>query len=541
MSSTDKAKLDSILTPQSSKIKNSVNKVLDYNLNLKDNINTLKDKASELSRKEINMDFLDRISRWIYRNDKHLAKLEFVQYVIFIVILYFYNPFNINTKYPAFSKLLTLIVAFVYVMLFIFIKLKVEDGDDVDLIDPTEQTTLVRFIAVIIFFILFMMAIKGVMWILINTPIMKIFRHMMTVFIVVGVLGIVYLFMRKTIDKAKNAKGKSFLKLLLKLVMYLPCLIVDLIESIKFEYQLTTKPVWILLGAEAGLVGMWFVVPYVIDKIVNLNGEKLLNEPVNLNVETIVGNFVDESNASNLSLDKLYSNKANEKAKKNLEEKGPDTLDNAPDTVGKYCDPNQPKNKILAWLYNQYKHGISLKVDFSKHPIYTEYNADRFAYQYSLSGWFYINPQPPNTSSAYSVYTNILNYGKKVQIEYNGKLNSLRVMAAVQSSGNAYKPDDAKTNNMSIEVYKTTDVIYQKWNNIVVNYDAGDLDVFLNGVLVSSINGAVPYMSFETVVAGANNGIMGGVCNINYYTSTLSEKTIKTTYKSLRIKNFPYI
>jgi hypothetical protein len=543
MSSTDKAKLDSILTPQSSKIKNSVNKVLEYNLNLKDNINTLKNKASDLSRKEINMDFLDRISRWIYRNDKHLAKLEFVQYVIFIVILYFYNPFNINTKYPAFSKLLTLIVAFVYVMLFIFIKLKVEDGDDVDLIDPTEQTTLIRFIAVIVFFVLFMMAIKGVMWILVNTPLMKIFRHMMTVFIVIGVLGIVYLFMRKTIDKVKNAKGKSFLKLLLKLVMYLPCLIVDLIESIKFEYQITTKPVWILLGAEAGLVGMWFIIPYVIDKIVNLNGVKLLNEPVNLNIETIVGNFVDESKANNLSisLDKLYSDKANEKAKKNLEEKGLDTLDNAPDTAGKYCDPNQPKNKILAWLYNQYKHGISLKVDFSKHPIYTEYNADRFAYQYSLSGWFYINPQPPNTSSAYAVYTNILNYGKKVQIEYNGKLNSLRVMAAVQSSGIAYKPDDATTNNMSTEVYKTNDVIYQKWNNIVINYDAGDLDVFLNGVLVSSINGAVPYMSFETVVAGANNGIMGGVCNVNYYTSTLSEKTIKTTYKSLRIKNFPYI
>ena len=327
MSTIDKAKLDSILTPQSSKIKNSVNKVLEYNLNLKDNINKIKDKASELSRKEINLNIIDRISRWIYRNDKHLAKLEFIQYVIFIVILYFYNPFNINTKYPAFSKLLTLIVAFIYVMLFIFIKLNVEDGDDVDLIDPTEKTTLVRFISIILFFILFMMAIKGVMWILINTPIMRIFRHMMTVFIVIGVLGVVYLFMRKTIDKAKNAKGKSFIKLLLKIVMYLPCLIVDLIEYIKFEYQLTTKPVWILLGAEAVLVGVWFIVPFVFDKILNLNGEKLLNEPVNLNVETIVGNFQDTSNPNNLSLslDKIYSNKANEKAKQKIEEKGTDT------------------------------------------------------------------------------------------------------------------------------------------------------------------------------------------------------------------------
>ena len=46
MSTIDKAKLDSILTPQSSKIKNSVNKVLEYNLSLKDNINKIKSMRS---------------------------------------------------------------------------------------------------------------------------------------------------------------------------------------------------------------------------------------------------------------------------------------------------------------------------------------------------------------------------------------------------------------------------------------------------------------------------------------------------------------
>jgi hypothetical protein len=538
MSSIDRAKLDSILTPQSSKIKNSVNKVLEYNLDLKDNINALKETAGKYARKDINLGFIDRFTRWIYTNDKHLAKIEFIQYIIFVVILFMYNPFNINTKYPAFSKLLILIVAFMYVILFFFIKLKVQDAEDVDLIDPTEQTTLVRFFSIIAFFILFMIAIKGVMWILINTRLVKIiFRHLIPTCIIIGVLGIVYLFMRKTIDKAKNAKGKNFLKLILKIVMYLPCLLVDFVEYAKFEFNLTTKPVWILLGMEAGLVGLIFILPYVFDKILNINGRKLLNEPVNLNVETVVSKFNDSANPNNspFSLDELYSQKVNEKAEEELAQKGPATLDNAPDKNAEYCDPNVPKNKILAWIYNQFKHGISLKVDFSKHPQYPDYNADRFAYQYALSAWYYINPQPPNTSSAYSVYTNILKYGKKVQIEYNGKLNSLRVMAAKPSS------KDSDTNNTATEIYQTNDIIYQKWNNIVINYDGGEMDVFLNGVLVSSVTGVVPYMSFETIVAGANNGIMGGICNINYYTDTLSEKTIKSTYKSLRIKNFPYI
>jgi len=512
------------------KIINGVTKAKGFKLGLDENIEGIKKKYDKYARKDINLSFIDRFTRMIYTNDNHLAKVEFIQYIMFIALLYFYNPFNINTKYPAFTNLLILVVAFMYVILFFFIKLKVQDGEDVDLIDPTEKTTLIRFFAIIAFFIFFMLAVKGLIWILINTSLVKLIRRIMSSSIAIGALGIIYLIMKKTLDKAKNAQGKSFIKLILKVVLYLPCLLADMAENIKYQFHLTSKPVWILLGMEAGLVGIWFIIPYLFDKILNYNGRKLLNDPINLNIETVVSNFNDTTNPNNslLSLDQIYSKKENEKAEKEIKEQGPATLDNAPDSKANYCDPNVPKNKILAWIYNKIKHGPSLKIRFSKHPQYADYNKDRFAYKYALSGWFYLNPQPPNTSAAYSVYTNILKYGKKINIEYNGKLNSLRVMA-----------NDA--NNVSVEVYKTNDIMYQKWNNIVVNYDAGDLDVFLNGVLVGSLSGLVPYMSFDNVVAGSTNGLLGGICNINYYTDPLSEKTIRTTYKSLRIKNIPCV
>jgi hypothetical protein len=188
-----------------------------------------------------------------------------------------------------------------------------------------------------------------------------------------------------------------------------------------------------------------------------------------------------------------------------------------------------------------------LKVSFSKHPQYTDAKADRFSYTYSLSSWFYINPQPPNTSSAYSVYTNILNYGKKINIEYNGKLNSLRVMASVpsvsdsksKSVSNSTSTSDSE--NKSVEVYQTHDIMYQKWNNIVINYNDGYVDVFLNALLVGSIPNVMPYMSFDNIVAGSADGIMGGICNVTYNRNTLSEKTIKMNYKTLRMKTFPYV
>jgi hypothetical protein len=128
-----------------------------------------------------------------------------------------------------------------------------------------------------------------------------------------------------------------------------------------------------------------------------------------------------------------------------------------------------------------------------------------------------------------------LNYGEKVKIEYNGKLSSLRVMAAVANTAN-----DAEKNILT-EVYQTNEVIYQKWNNIVINYADGYMDVFLNGVLVGSLPGVLPYMSFDTIVVGARDGIIGGMCNVNYYKDVLNEKTIRLNYKTLRGKEYPYV
>lgn len=593
-------------------IETSVNKVKNFKQDLDENVEKIKSLADVYSRKEINLNFIEEITRKIYTNPNNLAKIEFIQYIFFIVLLYFYNPFNINTKYPAFTNILIMIVAFMYVVLYFFIKMKVQAGEDVDLVGPTEKTVLFQFFSTIAFFVLFMLSVKGIIWLFMNTSLVKIFNHMMTILIVSGVLGVVYLFMKKTINNAKNAHGKSVLKLLLKIVMYLPCLLVDIIEYIKYEFNLTTKPVWILAGVEAGFIGLWFIVPYLFDKVMNLSGVKLLNDPVNLNIEHVIGNF-NAMNNSDINIDQLYNNTKNSQAKQNIEQKAPDTMDNAIDLSNNLTDSNMPRNKYFAWMYNKFKHATWLKVSFNTHPQYTDYNHNRFAYKYSLSGWFYINPQPPNTNSSYSVYTNILNYGEKVSIEYNAKLNSLRVMAAVPSKNkdkygnrsginndspnlsdasapsNAYQVknaymhsdkatktndntsgplyydktgyptvNDTNSNNQSTDVskymrdresnqnsfkqvYETNNVIYQKWNNIVINYEDGYVDVFLNGVLVGSIDDVVPYMSFDNIVAGANNGIMGGICNVNYYKDTLSEKNIRLNYKTLRSKNFPYI
>lgn len=157
-----------------------------------------------------------------------------------------------------------------------------------------------------------------------------------------------------------------------------------------------------------------------------------------------------------------------------------------------------------------------------------EIENSRFKYTYAISAWYYINPQPPNTSPAYTKFTNILDYGKKPLVQFNSLKNTLRVQCET-SKGNM------KT------LYETKNIKYQKWNNIVVNYDGGTMDVFINGLLVSSTPEIAPYMTYENVVVGHENGIQGGICNVTYYKHILSSSKINMMYKILRNKDIPLI
>ena len=522
------------------KIKEKGKDVRDFKVGFNENIDRFEKFTDEYRRKDINMNFIDRWTRKLYANPHHLVKLEFIQYIIFIILIYYYNPLNVKTNYPVFTNLLILSVAFIYVILFFFIKMKVEANEDVDLIDPTETTVIIKIISLIIFFALFMFAIKGVVWLLINTKLIDVVHHMLGLFVFLGILAIAYLFLRKAINKARNASGRKFTTLVIKFIMYIPCLMVDLAEYIKYEFNLTTKPVWLLLGMEGGLIALYYLLPYLFDKITTSNGIKLLNKPTDLSEEITLGNFAKlhskrnaDADLKTTNLDELYSSKINADAKEDIDYENSTSNDAAP----KYKDPNVPANKYLAWIYNKFQNPIIIKAQKIVHPQYTDTNLKRFRYSYALSGWFYINPQPPNTRTAYTTYTNILKYGNKVNLEYNGQLNSLRVMAAVATSGK----DIVNQPNDSVELYQTNNVLYQKWNNIVINYDGGYLDLFINGELVASRSGVAPYMSFDSIVAGADTGILGGICNVTYYETPLSKSTIELTYKALQGKKNPYI
>ena len=74
----------------------------------------------------------------------------------------------------------------------------------------------------------------------------------------------------------------------------------------------------------------------------------------------------------------------------------------------------------------------------------------------------------------------------------------------------------------------------QKWNNIVINYNGGTLDVFLNGELVKSSIEVVPYMTLDTLTIGEKDGINGGICNVVYFNKPLTKANIYYLYNTVK-------
>jgi len=177
---------------------------------------------------------------------------------------------------------------------------------------------------------------------------------------------------------------------------------------------------------------------------------------------------------------------------------------------------------------------------------------DEYSYNYSLSCWVYVHGQPENFKDSYSKDTTIINYNGKPNISYNMRHRKLKISMEniTKDKDIDIEPDDIKYNKEKVlnahfkkrikgdVVFEYDNFLLQKWNNIVVSYANGTLDIFINGELVKSFLNVVPEMNSTSVFSGHDGGLRGYICNVVYYPQYLSLKRIKTNYEALK-KNSP--
>ena len=253
-----------------------------------------------------------------------------------------------------------------------------------------------------------------------------------------------------------NIHDNSIIGLLKNCALLIPCLLIDLVDYMKYEYSITTRSSTILFITMSIIIAMYFIKPYISSYLYDIKGTQLIEQPIYTNVYTSLGSFEELSG------------------------------------------------------------------------IITKNNETTYDYRYSLSFWFYVNPQTPATNGNYSKYTSILNYGNKPNILYKADDNKVMIKMT-------------QGHNKEVKIFVDQKLPLQKWNHFVVNYDGGTLDVFLNNELVGSKIKVVPYMTHDVITSGEVNGIYGGLCNVKYFGRTLLKHDINKLYSSLKSKNPPLI
>ena len=146
----------------------------------------------------------------------------------------------------------------------------------------------------------------------------------------------------------------------------------------------------------------------------------------------------------------------------------------------------------------------------------------KFNYNYGMSFWLYLDSV---NETQIDKYLTVLNYGDKPKVEYNPVQNIMRI--TVQSN------EENKDAEPRV-IYTLNTVLLQKWNNIIINYIGGTIDIFYNGELVASALNVSPYMSYDALTSGQDNGITGGICNLVYFTKSMTAKQIYYLYNILK-------
>ena len=406
-----------------------------------------------------------------------------------------------------------------------------------------------------------------------------------------GVMFILYYFLSSNTYIKKLLLNNSTLKFLFYLVFIIPCLFLDTIKYLYNHFRHTPRSVYIILAAEIVLVTLYVIVP-IVQKYIYLFVPPTNNKLARIKLNIKANQDIKSEIESRISKIKSYyppdSKKLDEQGWETIITKNYNNLNNVEELKNflinygyitrqmctdnpiinnkedcaskiekmiKYIQSNttelvglnsklQEVKENLSKLYKE-KNSVSgmekgklllNKPIYLKHKKhiggYTDFNMAgdniEYNYNYGISAWFFIRSQPPNYGKNYRKFTSILNYGNKPNILYNGKDNTLRI---IMENGKYKKPI----------VYSVKEFPLQKWNNVVINYDGGTLDIYINAKLVASFPNIVPYMSMDQITVGDDMGIGGGVCNVVYFPSAISKERIDINYRILSNKNPPVI
>jgi hypothetical protein len=445
---------------------------------------------------------------------KGLTKMSFfsgIAFIIFLIvvvsgILAYPGGFTNGTNVAGSDKtnkvsliVILLIVIFIAWILFFgiqsFSKIPFRDSDGDINLSLSNITNISRQVFMLLFGLIFSGLLIG--WLVMGVESLSnksgIISFILNALIVVAILGLVF----KLITGGTYYKKTPFFRLVVNTLLYIPCILVGLLDTIMSFFGMGASTT-----EKTGLSGLWSGLSTTIESTKNTPSSYyallvfiILLYAIYFFLGQQIQTNVAKQGGTILVNNPVYTNSEN--------------------TIGAHDNLNG-----------------------------TDADENPYEYNYAISFWVYIDSVSPNVSSSLDEYTSLLNYGGKPNVLYNASENTLMITMlntgepAIGSDSRLKNPQELDANG-NIIIYKMEKVLLQKWNNIIINYSGGTIDIFYNGKLVKSVNEAVPKMSKDTLTIGADKGINGGICNVTYFNTNINASQIYYLYNTVKDKTPP--
>ena len=159
-------------------------------------------------------------------------------------------------------------------------------------------------------------------------------------------------------------------------------------------------------------------------------------------------------------------------------------------------------------------------------------NISDLTYHGAISFWVYFDPSIHNLQHSGNVGL-IFTYSDNPKIVYD--YNENVIVSTIRKCN--YKTISPEEKQMECEdnvIYKSDNILFQRWNLFVVNFNYGTLDIFINNNLVSSTENVSPYTERAFLQFGSSSHKLYncGICSASYHDKPLTLSNISQMYRN---------
>jgi hypothetical protein len=327
----------------------------------------------------------------------------------------------------------------------------------------------------------------------------------------------------ETYDSKKNTNLSLFI---LKVLKYIPCFILDMVEVLKREFNMTTKPVWILLGVEAVVVGLYFLIPLISQALAYDSSKSVLPEIADLRKMKDLGTL------ENAGI--VRTSECSHKTKRKYDYAFSAWLFFIPHPLnvmknGQGFVSVLDVNGIPTLLYKAATNELQFRLNVHKHPRNSDADTSESS---SSSSSFIYDPSQDSLHEQQEKQEQEMIYNQEVDPDLlDESRQALPPLPSAQTRA-ALPPV------RSVIVYTIQNMPLQRWNHVFYNYDGANIDIFLNNELLVTLTDYVPAIEHGSIRAGGG-GVIGNIANVVFFNHHVTKDAITGIYNSHKDADVP--